>query len=62
MEERLQKAIANAGVASRRKAEKLIQEGLVTVNGKVVTELGVKVTEQDMNNLQIGRASCRERV
>ncbi len=47
MEERLQKAIANAGVASRRKAEKLIQEGLVTVNGKVVTELGVKVTEQD---------------
>ncbi len=36
--------IANAGITSRRKAEKLIQEGKVTVNGKVVTELGVKVS------------------
>lgn len=42
--ERLQKVIANAGITSRRKAEKLIQEGKVTVNGKVVTELGVKVS------------------
>ncbi|MBE0792043.1 pseudouridine synthase, partial [Escherichia coli] len=33
--ERLQKVIANAGITSRRKAEKLIQEGKVTVNGKV---------------------------
>ncbi|WP_059106035.1 pseudouridine synthase [Shouchella shacheensis] len=42
--ERLQKVIAQAGVASRRKAEELITAGRVTVNGKKVTELGVKVT------------------
>jgi 23S rRNA pseudouridine2605 synthase len=41
-EERLQKIIADAGLASRRKAELLIQEGRVTVNGEVVTQLGVK--------------------
>ena len=44
MEEvRLQKYLANAGVASRRKAEELILAGKVKVNGIVVTELGVKV-------------------
>lgn len=42
MEERLQKIIARAGVASRRHAEQLIASGLVTVNGKTVTELGSK--------------------
>jgi len=42
VEERLQKVLANAGVASRRKCEELITSGKVTVNGKVVTELGVK--------------------
>ncbi|MCM2674283.1 pseudouridine synthase [Alkalicoccobacillus plakortidis] len=41
--ERLQKVIAHAGIASRRKAEELILQGRVTVNGKPVTELGVKV-------------------
>ena len=40
--ERLQKIIAAAGIASRRKAEELIQSGLVSVNGKTVTELGSK--------------------
>lgn len=40
---RLQKLIAGAGLASRRKAEALISAGRVTVNGKVVTELGTKV-------------------
>lgn len=45
--ERLQKVIARAGIASRRKAEQLILEGKVTVNGKVVTELGTKVTDDD---------------
>src|SRR6202045_2853791 len=40
--ERLQKIIAAAGVASRRKAEQLISAGLVKVNGKTVTELGSK--------------------
>lgn len=42
MEERLQKIISAAGVASRRAAEQLILDGRVRVNGKVVTELGSK--------------------
>lgn len=42
MNERLQKIIAAAGVASRRAAETLIREGHVTVNGEVVTEMGRK--------------------
>jgi 23S rRNA pseudouridine2605 synthase len=45
-QERLQKIIAAAGVASRRKAEEMIVAGEVTVNGKVVTELGVKADPQ----------------
>ncbi len=40
---RLQKYMAEAGIASRRKAEELILEGKVTVNGEPVTELGVKI-------------------
>jgi len=40
--ERLQKLIAQAGIASRRAAEELITSGVVTVNGKVITELGTK--------------------
>jgi len=40
--ERLQKIIANAGITSRRKAEELITQGMVTVNGKLVTALGTK--------------------
>ncbi len=42
MEERLQKLIAAAGIASRRHAEELITGGLVSVNGQVVTALGTK--------------------
>ena len=45
--ERLQKVIAQAGIASRRKAEELITEGKVKVNGIVVTELGTKVSDKD---------------
>lgn len=45
--ERVQKVIAQAGVTSRRKAEALILEGRVRVNGEVITELGVKVTPKD---------------
>jgi 23S rRNA pseudouridine2605 synthase len=41
-EERLQKILSQAGVASRRKAEELIQAGRVTVNGATITELGSK--------------------
>ncbi len=43
MEERLQKLLARAGVASRREAEKLIEAGRVSVNGRTVRELGFKV-------------------
>lgn len=43
MMERLQKILAQAGVASRRHSEELIVNGKVKVNGKVVTELGIKV-------------------
>ena len=46
MEERLQKYLANAGVASRRKCEELIQAGKIQVNGKTVTELGTKINPQ----------------
>ena len=42
MAERLQKLIAQAGIASRRAAEELIRSGEVTVNGEIVTELGRK--------------------
>lgn len=44
MEEiRLQKFLANAGIASRRKCEELIVDGKISVNGKVITELGTKI-------------------
>ena len=45
--ERLQKVIASAGVCSRRKAEELIVNGKVKVNGKVIKELGTKVSSSD---------------
>jgi 23S rRNA pseudouridine2605 synthase len=40
---RLNRFLSNAGIASRREADKLIEMGLVTVNGKIVTELGTKI-------------------
>lgn len=43
MEERLQKVLARAGIASRRRAEELISQGRVQVNDRKVTELGTKV-------------------
>ena len=45
--ERLQKVIAQTGYCSRRKAEELIKQGKVEINGKVVTEMGVKVNFTD---------------
>lgn len=45
--ERLQKIIAESGYASRRKAEELIKNGKVIVNGKIVTELGTKASFGD---------------
>ena len=61
MLERLQKVLANSGIASRRQCEELILQGKVKVNGKVVTELGTKVDkDQDIieyNGKQINKQS-----
>ena len=57
MEERLQKIIAESGYASRRKAEKLILEGKVSVNGQVVRELGTKAKKTD--NIEVEGHSIR---
>lgn len=46
MQERVQKILASAGIGSRRECEKLISQGCVTINGEVVTELGIKVDPQ----------------
>ncbi len=45
---RLNKFMANSGVCSRREADEYIQQGLVKVNGKVVTELGTKICHSDV--------------
>lgn len=45
--ERLQKYLSECGVASRRKSEELILQGKVKVNGKIVKELGTKVSDSD---------------
>jgi 23S rRNA pseudouridine2605 synthase len=53
VQERLQKLIARAGVASRRHAEQLITAGQVTVNGQVVTELGSKANAES-DHIKVG--------
>ncbi len=53
MLERLQKLIAEAGIASRRKAELLITDGQVAVNGVVVTELGTKA-DPSVDHIKVG--------
>mgnify|MGYP004468564485 CR=1 FL=1 len=57
--ERLQKVIAAAGIASRRKAEELIVAGKVTVNGEVVKTLGTKVNGEDIITVN-GRQLAKE--
>lgn len=51
-EERLQKLLSQAGVTSRRQAEKLMLEGRVTVNGSVITELGSKA-DLDRDHIKV---------
>lgn len=53
MEERLQKIISAAGIASRRAAETMIVEGLVSVNGRPVTELGSKA-DAERDKIRVG--------
>jgi 23S rRNA pseudouridine2605 synthase len=52
---RLNKYIANSGVCSRREADKLIEAGAVKVNGKVVSELGTKISPSDKGDQTIRR-------
>jgi 23S rRNA pseudouridine2605 synthase len=52
MDVRLQKAIADAGVASRRAAEEMIRAGRVTINGQVVREMGVKI-DPDKDHIKV---------
>src|SRR5580704_4168904 len=62
-QERLQKLLAHAGVASRRHAEQLIIEGRVTVNGAVITELGTKADpERDHIKVDGKRVGAPERL
>ena len=56
--ERLQKIIANSGYCSRRKAEELILQGKVKLNGKVVKELGIKADYNDQ--ITIGNKAITE--
>lgn len=56
--ERLQKYLSSCGIASRRKSEELILAGKVKVNGKIVRELGTKVSEKDeveVENMEVYR-------
>lgn len=57
---RLNRHIANAGVCSRRDADELIKNGEITVNGKVVTEMGYKVQQGDVVKYQ-GKVLNREK-
>ena len=50
--QRLNKVIANSGVCSRREADKLIEAGLIKVNGKVIVEMGFKVKSGDQVKYQ----------
>jgi len=58
MQERLQKILAHAGIASRRKAEVLITQGQVTVNGHIVTELGAKA-DPSVDVIKVGGKKLR---
>ena len=62
MQERLQKILSQAGIASRRESETIIQDGRVTVNGVVVTELGTKA-DPDTDSIAVdGKALSIERI
>ncbi len=60
--ERLQKVMANSGIASRRKSEELIKAGRVKVNGQIVFELGSKVSKNDIIEVDNVKISNEEKV
>ncbi|WP_048602180.1 pseudouridine synthase [Rubeoparvulum massiliense] len=60
--ERLQKVIAHAGIASRRKAEEMIRQGRVKLNGKIVLEMG-ELVDPDRDEIMVdGKAITQERL
>lgn len=59
--ERLQKVIANSGFCSRRKAEELIKQGKVIVNGEIIRELGTKVSYADTIEINGKNLSLEEK-
>ncbi len=61
MQERLQKIIAHAGICSRRKAETYIASGRVAVDGRVVSQPGLKVDPQDVRITVDGKPIQREK-
>ena len=60
MEERLQKILSRAGVASRRGAEKVLAEGRITVNGEVVSALGTKA-DPERDDVRVDGVRVRAR-
>ncbi|MBR3362728.1 MAG: rRNA pseudouridine synthase [Bacilli bacterium] len=59
--ERLQKIIANSGYCSRRKAEQLILNGKVKVNGETITNLGTKATLSDIITVEGKKLECQNK-
>lgn len=59
---RLNRYIANSGVCSRREADEIIRKGLITVNGKKVTDLGTKVTRSDEVKYRGRKLSAEKKV
>ena len=59
---RLNRFIANSGVCSRREADNLIKNGLITVNGKAVTDMGIKVSTGDDIRYKNKRLSAEKKV
>jgi 23S rRNA pseudouridine2605 synthase len=59
---RLNRFIANSGVCSRRDADEHIKNGLISVNGKIVTDMGIKVTYDDDVRFKNKRLSAEKKV
>lgn len=59
---RLNRYIANCGVCSRREADELIREGLITVNGKTVTDLGTRISPRDVVRYRDKRLIAEKKV
>ena len=60
--ERLQKVMAASGVASRRECENIIRQGRVKVNGRIVTQLGMKVAPEDIVEVDNRKVGNRDKL